>query len=296
MILIWLSRYIPALRVSEIRELINYMLIGNPKYRFSKYVLPLLNGRMCSIIMINKLTKRSIPMYDCNCFYGNECTNYKYCVNYAKYKLNFRSSKLNNLIQPLQGCPLIENKESETPDTLIHSEIEYTLCRDCFLRPDINVTNSCICNNIQNVKIRKKIFNFADFKTSVVKYPYGFGYSYLKLNKLNVIIQMSYDLIQQQFINNINNSVLSIFNKLNKVRIYEDFEEFIDDGIYGHWELYNNGYIWMHTKVSGHIRSDYEGQYEYINNNCKIIWNNNYTNSYYVCNLANDNNQDYIVL
>ena len=99
------------------------------------------------------------------------------------------------------------------------------------------------------------------------------------------------------FLNNTNDSVLTAFNKINKVHIYKDIDdiEFIDDGIYGHWELHVNGYIWMHTKISGHIKSDYEDQYDYINQNCKIIWTNNYTNSYYVCNLQL-NDDEYIVL
>ena len=286
MILIWLSKYISELRIVEIRELIKCMLIGDPKYRLCKYVLPMLNGRLCSIIIVNKLTKRSIPMYDCDCFYGNKCINYKYCFKYAKHKLIFDNIQYST---GLQDHTLVVKND--------YSQLEYTLCRDCFLRPDINITNLCICNNIRTVEIKKKIFNFADFKKSITKYPYGFGYSYLKCKELNVIKQMPFELIKQQFLNNTNDSVLTAFNKINKVHIYKDIDdiEFIDDGIYGHWELHVNGYIWMHTKISGHIKSDYEDQYDYINQNCKIIWTNNYTNSYYVCNLQL-NDDEYIVL
>jgi hypothetical protein len=273
--LFWLAKYINIFSIVDVHNLIEAMLIGDIRYRFSKYVLPLLKGRLCSVIMINPITKHNVPMYECECFNDEEetCYNYRYCIKYAKHKLKFHSNKL-----------------------------EYTLCRDCFLRPDINIKNSCICNNILDIKIKKKFFNFNDFTQSVTKYKYGFGYSYLKYKELKNIVLMPIALIEQQFWYKSNQSVLYYYNRINKVRIFdsmdiEDMVEYIDDGIYGHWELYLNGYIWINTTVSGHMKSEYENQYEWINKNCRVVWNDDYTNCYYICDLqVNNNFINYIVI
>ena len=113
---------------------------------------------------------------------------------------------------------------------------------------------------------------------------------------------MPIKLIQQQFWYKSNQCVLYFYHRINKVIIYDEMDldetsEYIDDGIYGHWELYSNGYIWINTPFTGHLKSGYEDQYDWINNNCKIVWNLDHTNCYYTCVLqVNDDVIDYIVM